>query len=264
MLALIAAIHLSVGTLWNPIGPGIWFREERVASSGPLSIVRAIIVRIDPSLNRFRLDLAQSHQGLEAEWTVDSMPVDAVVALNAGQFTGGFPWGWLVRDGIETKPRGSGALAMSFIVDSTGRPSLVTPAETSHASVHPVTAFQSYPALLVDGEIPVQLSEQGRGVDLDHHDSRLAICTSCEGHVMIVLTRVASPGGVGQTLPWGPTVPEMARYMSSLGCMRAMLLDGGLSSQMAVRTMDGRLLRWSNWRRVPLAMIVTPVSAAVR
>jgi len=244
--------------MWQPVAPGIWMREERIAAKGPNASVRAIIVRIDPSQHRFRLDLARSANRLYPAWNVDSIPSDAVVALNAGQFTGGFPWGWLVRDGIESQPRGSGTLAMSFVVDTAGKPALVAPGENP---VAPALAFQSYPALLVDGELPFELREHGRGVDLDHHDSRLAICSSRDGYVMIVLTRVATPGGVGETLPWGPTIPEMARYVKSLGCHRAMLLDGGLSSQLAIRESEGKLQRWTNWRLVPMGLVVIPVTA---
>jgi hypothetical protein len=99
MIALIAAVHFTLGAIWHSVSPGIWIREERFAASGPLAPVRAIVVRIDPALHRFRLDLARSQSGLQSQWTVDSIPPDAVVALNVGQFIGGFPWGWLVRDG---------------------------------------------------------------------------------------------------------------------------------------------------------------------
>jgi len=44
--------------------------------------------------------------------------------------------------------------------------------------------------------------------------------------------------------------------MISLGCRRAMLLDGGISSQLVVRNDDGSLRRWPNWRPVPLAMVI--------
>jgi exopolysaccharide biosynthesis protein len=75
-----------------------------------------------------------------------------------------------------------------------------------------------------------------------------------DGSVVIVLTRFGSLGHPGETVPWGPTVPEMAAFMTSLGCRRAMLLDGGLSSQLAVRGRDG-VSQWKNWRKVPLGLI---------
>jgi hypothetical protein len=258
MIVLLAALHLSLGAMWHSIAPGVWLREERIAESGPLVRVRAVVVRIDPAANRIRLDVARSHEGLQPEWVIDSMPGDAVVALNAGQFTGGFPWGWVIRNRQEFQLPGKGTLGMALVVDSAGEVALVTPDEIPSWRGRAVWAFQSYPAIIVDGRVPWELRAPGRGVDLSHHDSRLALCTLGDGSLVIVLTRLDVPGAVGSTLPWGPTVTEMAEYMLSLGCIRSMLLDGGISSQLAVRGNDGTVRRWPNWRRVPLAMIIEP------
>lgn len=48
----------------------------------------------------------------------------------------------------------------------------------------------------------------------------------------------------------------MAEFMESLGCRRAVLLDGGISSQMALRAPNGSVKRWTNWRAVPLGLVV--------
>ncbi len=253
----IATAASSLVAILSTAASGVIHDELRMASKGPLGHVRAIVVTIDPAQYRFRLDLARTHQHLRPAWNVDSIPQNAVAAVNAGQFLGGFPWGWLVRNGEETQPPGSGTLAMAFVTDSSGNPSLITPAEIPLARNRVVNAFQSYPALLVDGEIPWELRENGRGVNLYHRDSRLAICVDTTDHVLIVITRVEVPGNVGATFPYGPTIPEMAEYMKSLGCNRAMLLDGGLSSQLAVRDNRGSLTKWTNWRMVPLGLVVT-------
>jgi hypothetical protein len=235
-------------------------QEFQMARKGPLSHVRAIVVTLNSASFTFRLNLARTEQKMRPVWTIDSIPQDAVVALNAGQFIGGFPWGWLVQDGVETQPPGSGSLGMSFVVDSAGSVTLATRQEVSHLRGHALHAFQSYPALLVDGDIPWELREEDRGVDLNHRDSRLAICMTSNGRLTIALTRVTAFGSPGATLPFGPTIPEMAAYMRSLGCNRAMLLDGGLSSQLAVRDDRGILTRWTNWRMVPLGLVVLPRS----
>jgi uncharacterized protein YigE (DUF2233 family) len=49
----------------------------------------------------------------------------------------------------------------------------------------------------------------------------------------------------------------MAAFMKALGCERAMLLDGGISGQLAVRQRDGSVTKWTNWRAVPLGLIVS-------
>jgi len=80
-----------------------------------------------------------------------------------------------------------------------------------------------------------------------------------DGSVVVVITRFDAVGRPGETVPWGPTVPEMAALMKSLGCRRAMMLDGGLSSQLALRTRSG-LSQWKNWRAVPLGLIALPAA----
>jgi exopolysaccharide biosynthesis protein len=166
----------------------------------------------------------------------------------------------VVQEGAERKPPGTGSLAMAFVVSRRGHVSLVMPDEIESVRGGAALAFQSYPALLNDGEPPWELLAGGRGVNLTHRDSRLAICTMSDGTLAVALTRFTGLGRKGETMPWGPTVPEMADYMESLGCQDAMLLDGGISSQMALRGADGRLQRWSNWRPVPLALIAFPAT----
>jgi hypothetical protein len=83
-----------------------------------------------------------------------------------------------------------------------------------------------------------------------------------DGSVLVAITRFTGAGSLGETLPFGPTVPEMADLMRALGSRRAMLLDGGISSQLTVRELGGGLRRWANWRAVPLALIAKPRMAA--
>jgi exopolysaccharide biosynthesis protein len=253
-LGLVAALSAP----WQLVLPGVWQREMRMASQGPLAPVHAIVVRLEPSRVRFSLDHSSRDYGLIGTWTVDRMPAAGIVAVNAGQFSGGAPWGWLVRDGVESQPPGAGTLGMAFVVEQTGKVSLVTPGELPSVRGTAVQAFQSYPALLVgEGRVPWELEAPERGVDLSHRDSRLALGIMADGSIVIVLTRFAAVGRTGETLPWGPTVPEMAAFMKSLGCRRAMLLDGGLSSQLAVRGPQG-LSQWKNWRAVPLGLVAFP------
>lgn len=259
MMKLLLAALASLGLSWQPVRGGVWISESNMARSGPLSVVRAIAVRVSPSSNRLSLVAPRAEDGTRTIWTIDSIPEDAVVALNTGQFSFGFPWGWVVRNGEEIQLPGTGSLGMALVVDSGGAISLVTRDEIASRRGHVVNAFQSYPALIVDGELPWELRAPGRGVDLTHRDTRLAVCTLGDGSLVILLTRFTALGSAGSTLPWGPTVPEIAEYMLAMGCKRAMLLDGGISSQLAVRNNDGTLRRWPNWRPVPLAMVIRPV-----
>jgi exopolysaccharide biosynthesis protein len=253
-----ARVVAAAGIAWQAATAGVWLAELQMAARGPLSPVRAVVLRIDPSQVTFALDRRSREYGLSGDWSVDRMPATAVVAFNAGQFSGGAPWGWLVRDGAEVQPPGTGTLGMAFVVDAGGRVSLVMPGELPAARARAVQAFQSYPALLVDGRMPWELQAAARGVDLEHRDSRLAIGLLQDGSIMVVLTRFTGIGGAAETFPWGPTVPEMAAFMKSLGCARAMLLDGGISGQLAVRQRDGTVKQWTNWRAVPLGLLVSP------
>lgn len=243
---------------WQPIRPGVWFREARMASKGPLAPVDVVAVRIDPNRARFLLHAAFEDDAARRGWTIDAIGDGGIVAFNAGQFGAGGSWGWVVRDGVEHQAPGTGSVAMAFVVDSAGVASLVEPSELPARRGHVRLAFQSYPALLVgNGSLPWELQASGRGVDIEHRDSRLAIGTRDDGSVIVALTRFTGLGPGGGTLPWGPTAPEMAAYMKSLGCRRAMLLDGGVSGQLALRSPDGTVRRWPNWRAVPLGLVVT-------
>ena len=258
MTAGVAPLALIASALWQAVQPGVWQREMQLASSGPLSVVRAVVVRLDPAVLGFTLDTATRDERTRGAWTIDRIPPQGLVALNTGQFNAGAPWGWLVRDGVEEQAPGTGSVAMSFVVDSAGTPGLVEASEVPRIRGHVALAFQSYPALLTgSGELPWELRASGRGVDLEHRDSRLGLGILRDGSVIVVLTRFTGLGGAAPTLPWGPTVLEMAELMKSLGCRRAMLLDGGISSQLALRARDGSIERWTNWRAVPLGLVVT-------
>lgn len=258
MIAALVPLVLAHVVLWHAVRPGVWRHEGPMAATGALAVVQATAIRLRPEEHRFVLAKATRDYGMRGAWTIDSMPPDAVLAFNAGHFIGGIPWGWVVVDGIEQQTPGSGSLAMAFVVDSAGDAALVTPNERSAVRGGATLAFQSYPALLVEGELPWELRADGRGVDRQHRDSRLAVCSLPDGSLVVAITRFSALGRAAGTLPWGPTVPEMADYMRSLGCRRAMLLDGGMSSQLAARQADGSITRWPNWRAVPLGIVVTP------
>jgi hypothetical protein len=249
----------AAGLVWQVAAAGVWRAEAPMAAKGPLATVRVVALRLDPRQVRFELVSALRDQSTRGAWTVDSLPPTALAGFNAGQFTGPIPWGWLVRDGHEVQPPGAGALAMAFMVDDSGRVELLRAQELGARRSLAAEAFQSYPALLVGrGERPRELEGAGRGVNLEHRDSRLALGVLEDGSVLVALTRFTGLGPAGEQLPWGPTVGEMAAWMRARGCRRAVLLDGGMSGQLAVRAGDGTLTRWPNWRPVPLGMLVMP------
>ena len=198
--------------------------------------------------------------GFAGRWSVSQAPPEAVFAVNAGQFTSG-PWGWVVQNGERRQRAGRGALAPGFAVTPRGSVALLPP-DSLDAAQGVEEGFQSYPALLVgDGVVPPPLLAEGRGVDLAHRDGRLALGILRDGRVLVALTRMEGLGGLLETVPFGPTTPEMAAVMGALGCARAVLLDGGLSGQMMV-VEDGRKAEWKGLRQVAAGLVGVPRSSA--
>ncbi len=257
MQALTTAL-LVLGLVSPSAAPAMTWSRSPMAATGPLAYVDVVVVRMNPGRLQFHLQREMADYGLQAAWTIDRIPEHGLVAFNAGQFIGGFPWGWLVMDGVEQQPPGKGSLVMSFIIDHDGNTSLLSPDQVATARGKVKFAFQSYPMLLTgNAELPWELRAPGRGVRLTHRDSRLALGIRADGSIIVALTRFTGAGAAGERLPFGPTVVEMAEFMRSQGCVRAMMLDGGISSQLALRNASGSVERWPNWRRVPLAVVAS-------
>jgi hypothetical protein len=252
---------------WTGVRPGLETGELRLAGTGEAWRLRVVLARIDPRRFRWSLRrLTRAENGLGG-WTVDSAGAVAALAVNAGQFDGGIPWGWVVSGGREVQAPGFGPLSMAVTVDASGAVRLVSadeiPAVRARGGIS--LAFQSYPALLAgDGAVPPPLGADGRGVDVGHRDARLAVGELRDGRIVIAITRFEGLGGVLEELPFGPTTPEMAAVMGALGCRRAVLLDGGISSQLLVRARDGSVRAWRGMRRVPLGLVLLPATGVDR
>lgn len=244
------------GIAWRVASPGVEWGELQLSGEGEAHRVRVVLVRLDPAKLAFRLVVPPKDGVWAGRWSVDEAPADAVLAMNAGQFTAG-PWGWLVRDGVEEARPGIGPLAPGIVVDAEGTMRLVPPDSLNLRDTRARHAFQSYPALLErDGDVPRALREEGLGVDLTHRDSRLAIGELRDGRILIAMTRFDGLGGALDLLPFGFTAPEMVAVMGALDCRRAVLLDGGISSQLMLR--DGARLRsWPGIRKVALGLVAT-------
>jgi len=242
---------------WRTAAPGVELGELRLSGAGEAWRVRVVLARLDPAKVRLRLVYDGDPLNRPNRWSVDDAPAEALVALNAGQFDGRGPWGWVVQDGVERRPPGPGPLAPALVVDSAGRARIVPvdSLDELRRGRGIETAFQSYPAVLLeDGVVPAPLREAGRGVSITHRDARLAVGTTRDGRILVALTRFEGLGGVLSNLPFGLTTPEMAALMGALGAGRAMLLDGGLSSQLLVREAD-ETHTWRGLRKVPAGLV---------
>jgi len=251
-------LTLTADTTWHSVRPGLERTEFPFAATGLAARIHVIALRITPCQIHLSLMERLKDSGLRNGWTVDSIPASAVVAFNGGQFKATTPFGWSVIDGIEHAGPGTGPLTMAVAIDSGGAISLLAPNEIAARRGHVAQALQSYPTLLVDSALPHQLLPASREIDLTHRDSRLAIGTDNRGRVLVVLTRFTAGSGAISTLPYGPTIPELALLMQRLGATRAVGLDGGISSQLAVREPSGKVTKWTNWRTVPVGIVGTP------
>jgi exopolysaccharide biosynthesis protein len=245
---------------WRPAAAGVEWAVARLAGSGEAWRTRVIVARVDPQRVRLRLDTAFTRGGRRAAWSLAAARPEAVFAVNAGQFVHTLPWGWVVLDGRQFLPPGPGPLATTVVIDSAGGIHWV-PADDladSPARGGAAFAFQSYPTLLsADGTVPHQLRGPGAPINLGHRDARLAIGQMRDGTLLVALTRFDGAGTAFEFVPFGLTAPEMAAVMGALGARDAVMLDGGISSQMQIGA-GSDAARWTGLRKVPLALVAVP------
>jgi hypothetical protein len=244
---------------WRRVADGVEWAEARLAGIGEAHRIRLIVARLDPTRVRFRLDTAYTHRGTRPAWTAARARPEALVAVNAGQFPYSLPWGWVVLEGREYSRPGYGPTSMAVAFDTAGGVRWIpgdslTPAVRRKGAT---VAFQSYPALIFAGAVLRELQDTGRGVDLVHRDARAAIGQSVDGRVLIALTRFDGAGGLLDFVPFGLTTPEMAAVMGALGSRNAVMLDGGISSQLLIRDPAGAQ-SWRGLRSVPLGLMALP------
>jgi len=260
--ARLAVRSLSDATLstivdWRRGQPGVEWSTVPISGPGEASSLTLVVARLDPRL--VSLQLVWAVENDRPAWTVDRTPTGAALSLNAGMFVEQLPWGWVVMNGRERLTPGVGPLSSALVGFADGRLAWIdgddVTAWRGRADVR--FAFQSYPTLLAgDGEVPLALREST--INTTHRDARLALGLDRQGRLLIALTRfdVAIPGA--DRLPFGLTVPEMAAVMGSLGARQAMLLDGGISAQLAIADSAGTTKAWKGLRKVPLALVATP------
>ena len=249
--------EVSAALRWKRAAPGVRWATMRIAAAGPAWRTKVVVVDVEPQFVRFDLNLDLTPEDAKPRWTIERAPKDALVAFNAGQFLHTMPWGWVVTGGRTRLAPGTGPLSCAVAFDASGAMRWIGGDSLAAPPSGIVTAFQSYPTLLErDGIVPEALRAPGGGVNLRHRDARLALGQMRDGRLRIVLTRFDAVGDAGGAVPIGPTTPEMAALMGALGAARAVMLDGGISSQLLLRESGGRTRRWAGHRKVPLALVV--------
>jgi hypothetical protein len=241
---------------WQRLAPGLDWAQLRLACPAPAWRARLIIARLDPRAVSLSLQMDLT-RGQRPAWTIDRAPREALLAVNAGQFVGAMPWGWVTIDGRQILRPGYGPLASAIVVDGAGRVRW-THGDSTLAPAGAKVGFQSYPTLLAGhGVVPAALRTGEGGVNLHHRDARLALGETRDGRLLVVLTRFDAAGDLMSAVPLGPTTPEMAAVMGALGAVDAVMLDGGISAQLLLRDPARKKpLKWTGLRKVPLALVV--------
>jgi hypothetical protein len=251
--------QLAARMSWRSARPGVDWAEVRLRAGFWRLPVRAVVTRIDPRAFDFELTLLTRANRMTGAWTLDSVAADVAIALNAGQFKETGPWGWLVMGGLERRDPGFGPLSGGVAIDSAGRFRWFGPAQLGSARSDRTIryAFQSFPLLLLNDTVPALL-QTSVDVDRRHRDARLIFAQQNDSVLLVVLTRYDGFGGATPRVPIGLTVPESLQLIRALGARNAIMLDGGLSAQLLLRTADGGALAWKGLREVPLALIARP------
>jgi len=105
---------------WKPVAHGIEWATLRLACPAPVWRARLILARIDPRATTLRLEMDLTRGDMRPDWTIDHVPEDAILAVNAGQFQGAMPWGWVCIDGKRRLGPGYGPLSSFIAIDASG------------------------------------------------------------------------------------------------------------------------------------------------
>ena len=109
---------------WRSGENGLEWGELQLSGASEAWRTRVVVVRLDP--RRIALSLAPAFTD-DRGWTVREVDSSAALALDAGQFRGSSPWGWVMTGGNELLSPQLAPLAGAVVVDATGRVRVVAP-----------------------------------------------------------------------------------------------------------------------------------------
>jgi len=117
-----------------------------------------------------------------------------------------------------------------------------------------LTGIGGAPTLLKNGQTYITYNEElmwGSGVGLSNNDPRTAVGYTADRQVILLVADGRQAG-----FSDGVSLPELAEIMASLGCVEAMNLDGGGSTQMAVG--NQYVNSPSEMRSIPSLLAIVP------
>jgi len=201
--------------VWRKIETGIWYTKIE-ASSGSIHAVK-----IDPHLYRFGVALPSEMGRVSSTVRGLAIKSGAKVAINGGFFTPEYhPLGLIIDNGKVINPVKKMSWWGIFYISDL-RPYIVHTSEfKGEAGIE--TAIQCGPRLVINGEIP-RLKE---GVA-----ERSGVCIDKDGNVILVVTQ-----NLMLSLQEFASVLKGGGEAGGLGCVNALNLDGGRSTQMYIKT----------------------------
>ncbi len=125
------------------------------------------------------------------------------------------------------------------------------PDKSSGRALSVLTGIGGGPTLVKDSLVTITYNEEvmwGSGVGLANRDPRTAVGHTSDNHIIMVVADGRQDHSEGVSLT------EMADIMRSLGCVAAMNLDGGGSTQMTVG--DNYVNQPSEYRAIPSMLAV--------
>jgi hypothetical protein len=201
-----------IASTWYEVDPGLEYGYYFPPASGGAQL---IVIRIDPSLYRFRVHYRPGVPRARAEWAAELPCARLFVNANFFTFTNEVV-GLLVADGFAYGHSfaGRGGLMQ---VDTQGRVRVRSTITEPYAGEALLQAVQGYP-MLVYNSMPV-FSHQ----DTDVITRRTAVASDRQGRILIIVT----PG-------LGIRLATLAHFIAhtNLDIVNAFNLDGGSSSLM--------------------------------
>jgi len=141
----------------------------------------------------------------------------------------------------------------------TGTPAPVPSPPTGAVYYDLLVGIGGGPTLVKNGRADITYNEEvfwGSGVGLENRDPRTAVGYTSDQHVIMLVADGR------QTSSEGVNLIELADIMISLGCVEAMNLDGGGSSQMAAGNQLINLPQGSTFQRsIPTILAVVPADS---
>jgi uncharacterized protein YigE (DUF2233 family) len=230
------------GTEWHAFSSGVEY--TRIPLSSVPSYGQLHAFRID--LNHYQLESLLAKEIQKPAYSVEeaAKTSDALIAINGGFFTPDYqPLGLRISSHKVRNPFKNTRWWGIFLIDDHG-PQVIS-AEKYSPNDRVSFAIQAGPRLLINGQIPALKAG---------YAERSALCITADKKVIILATENASIST--RTLA---ELIKRAEQEHGLGCVNALNLDGGTSSQLYAQIGEF-WLNIPNYRAVSDVIIVKPIS----